>query len=41
MSQFSTDVSNVVYEGVGHHLPEECPEEMAHDVISFWARTSR
>jgi pimeloyl-ACP methyl ester carboxylesterase len=38
MSQFSTDVSSTVYEGIGHHLPEECPEQMAHDILEFWSR---
>lgn len=38
MRQFGADVSGTVYEGVGHHLPEECPEEMAHDILEFWGR---
>jgi len=38
MRQFGADVSGTVYQGVGHHLPEECPEEMAHDILEFWGR---
>ncbi|WP_280950769.1 alpha/beta fold hydrolase [Rhizobium leguminosarum] len=36
MSQFSTDVRSIVFEGVGHHLPEECPEELSDAIIRFW-----
>jgi len=38
MSQFSQDVTGVVYEGVGHHLPEECPEALVEDILAFWER---
>ncbi len=37
MSRFTADLTNVVYEGIGHHLPEECPEDLVHDVLAFWA----
>ncbi|MDT2008414.1 alpha/beta hydrolase [Rhodococcus opacus] len=37
MRQFSTDVRDRVFEGIGHHLPEECPEEMAAEIVAFWA----
>jgi pimeloyl-ACP methyl ester carboxylesterase len=36
MIQFSDDVSNRVFAGIGHHLPEECPEEMTQAIIDFW-----
>jgi pimeloyl-ACP methyl ester carboxylesterase len=36
MSQFSDDVRNVVFEGIGHHLPEECPEDLVEVIIKFW-----
>jgi len=38
MSQFSQDLTGVVYEGVGHHLPEECPEALVADILAFWER---
>jgi pimeloyl-ACP methyl ester carboxylesterase len=38
MSQFSQDVTSIVYEGVGHHLPEECPEALVEDILAFWER---
>lgn len=38
MGRFSADVTSAVYEGVGHHLPEECPEGMVHDILDFWSR---
>lgn len=25
-----------VFAGIGHHLPEECPEEMFEQIIDFW-----
>lgn len=36
MSQFSENVTSVVYDGVGHHLPEECPELLVDDILKFW-----
>jgi pimeloyl-ACP methyl ester carboxylesterase len=36
MRQFSDDVRNRVFEGIGHHLPEECPEEMVQEILEFW-----
>jgi pimeloyl-ACP methyl ester carboxylesterase len=36
MKQFSTDVRDRVFAGIGHHLPEECPEEMTQAIIDFW-----
>lgn len=36
MSRFADDVSGVVYEGIGHHVPEECPEELVGDILAFW-----
>jgi len=36
MTQFSDDVRNVVFEGIGHHLPEECPEDLVDVILEFW-----
>ena len=36
MSRLADDVSGVVYEGIGHHVPEECPEELVSDILAFW-----
>ncbi|ALN71911.1 hypothetical protein M673_04230 [Aureimonas sp. AU20] len=36
MSQFASDVTGVVYKGIGHHVPEECPEDLVNDVLAFW-----
>lgn len=30
-----------VFGGVGHHLPEECPEEMVAAIRAFWSRFPR
>lgn len=37
----SDDVSGIVWEGIGHYLPEECPEEVVEAVLEFWRRTDR
>jgi len=36
MSQFSTNAQGIVFEGIGHHVPEECPEELSDAIIRFW-----
>jgi pimeloyl-ACP methyl ester carboxylesterase len=36
MTQSSDDVRNVVFEGIGHHLPEECPEDLVDVILEFW-----
>ena len=36
MQQFSSNVRGHVFEGIGHHLPEECPAEMADAIFDFW-----
>ena len=39
MTQFSDDVRNVVFEGIGHHLPEVCPEDLVDiilEILEFW-----
>ncbi|CAN5509046.1 alpha/beta hydrolase [soil metagenome] len=40
MTQFASDVRNVVFEGIGHHLPEECPEDLVDVILQFWNETS-
>src|ERR1700731_2922143 len=40
MSQFSDNVRSIVFEGIGHHLPEECPEEMTKAILEFWGAES-
>jgi len=37
--QFSTDVHNVTFEGVGHYVPEECPDDLVDVIRRFWARS--
>jgi pimeloyl-ACP methyl ester carboxylesterase len=37
----ATELSHAVFAGVGHHLPEECPEEMAEEIRTFWRRWPR
>lgn len=37
MRQFTDDVSNVTFEGVGHHVTEEAPEEMLAAILQFWS----
>ena len=39
MRRFSSDVRNQVFLGIGHHLPEECPEEMFRAIVGFWDET--
>ncbi|WP_327128870.1 alpha/beta hydrolase [Streptomyces sp. NBC_01727] len=39
MRRFSTHVHNQVFAGIGHHLPEECPEEMFRAIERFWRDT--
>jgi pimeloyl-ACP methyl ester carboxylesterase len=34
--RFSDDVHGVVVPGVGHQLPEECPDEVAAALLAFW-----
>lgn len=36
MTQFSDDVCNVVFEGIGHHLSEVCPEDLVDIILEFW-----
>jgi pimeloyl-ACP methyl ester carboxylesterase len=36
MRRFSDDVRNRVFDGIGHHLPEECPEEMVQEIVGFF-----
>jgi pimeloyl-ACP methyl ester carboxylesterase len=36
MRQFTDNVKNRVFDGIGHHLPEECPQEMSDEILSFW-----
>lgn len=40
MTQFASDVRNVVFEGIGHHLPEECPEDLVEVILQFWTETA-
>ncbi|MET3934745.1 alpha/beta hydrolase [Arthrobacter sp. OAP107] len=37
MQQFSSDVTNHIFEGIGHHIPEEAPEEFVEQILKFWA----
>jgi pimeloyl-ACP methyl ester carboxylesterase len=37
----AAELSHEVFAGVGHHLPEECPEEMAAAIRTFWSRFPR
>ncbi|MFF3468127.1 alpha/beta fold hydrolase [Streptomyces sp. NPDC001984] len=39
MRRFSNHVHNQVFAGIGHHLPEECPEEMFQAIERFWRDT--
>jgi pimeloyl-ACP methyl ester carboxylesterase len=39
MRQFSAGVRSYVFAGIGHHLPEECPEEMFDTIFEFWQQT--
>ena len=34
----AAQLDHQVFSGVGHHLPEECPEEMAASISAFWRR---
>ena len=36
LSPFASDITSVVYEGIGHHLPEECPTDLVQDILAFW-----
>jgi pimeloyl-ACP methyl ester carboxylesterase len=38
MQSCADDVEGHVFAGVGHHLPEECPEDMVEAIARFWAR---
>ncbi|WP_264065507.1 alpha/beta fold hydrolase [Mycolicibacterium komossense] len=31
-----SDVTNEVFDGVGHHITEECPHEFSQAVLQFW-----
>jgi pimeloyl-ACP methyl ester carboxylesterase len=30
-------VRNHIFEGIGHHIPEEAPEDFVEHVLKFWA----
>lgn len=30
------NVTNEVFDGVGHHIPEECPDEVTQAILRFW-----
>ena len=32
-------IANKVWEGVGHYLPEECPEDVIDAIVGFWNQT--
>ena len=36
MQVLATNVHTGVFEGCGHFLAEECPNEFAHAVLAFW-----
>lgn len=36
MRPLATDVRGHVFEGIGHHLPEECPQELTQTILDFW-----
>ncbi|MDQ0799010.1 alpha/beta hydrolase [Arthrobacter sp. SLBN-112] len=36
MKSVAPRLAGHVFPGIGHHLPEECPEQMFERVVSFW-----
>lgn len=36
MRQFTPNVTNTTFHGVGHHVTEEAPDEMFDNIVAFW-----